>query len=1259
MTAEAARWPYLAGRHEITVWADRADAPHTLPRLIRRLIDQTNDQVVELKVRTDEGVRLRGYDGFSRALRGTPFVPEGPAVWEMSTDQDVEQKANEDYAKRTEKPLGIGRVETTFVVVTPRSWPGKDEWAKEKRAEGVWADVIAHDVDDIDQAFERAPAAHVWFSELVGLPAQGAQSLTQWWEKFSQLSSPPLTPALVLAGRADEAAALLRLLDGPAQISAVFAHNEEELLTFVAAVVLSVPDDDRVRVLSTRCIVVKDSYTLNRLEYTPDALILVPYYDELRREARLVRGHHVLIRADDGGSAAVNVPPIDIVAFKSVLMEDGLDEQEALVLARLARRSIYAFQRATPMAQVMAPGWVSSLQSPVIRRGWLAGRWDERRSGDIQALEALFGVPYAEAREEITRLAGGADPLFVRVGGSWTLTSLEDAWRFGHSHLEPSDLAAYEELIQSVLGAVDPRLELPVADRWMAAVYGKTPVHSSDLRHGMAEVLGIIGAKGEAISIGSNRVQSWLYSVLHRLFDRLNDDLTGHLWASLTDVLPLLAEAGPDVFLSAVSDGLVGEQPLLQMMFADHDGSDALTISSPHPGLLWALEALAWSSEHFGEVVEQFARLSEVDPGGRLSNRPAESLASIFRPWLPQTSVDAARRLAALDAMRVRHPTVAWELLLSMLPEPHAIGAYAYKPRFRDWQTDPEPITRGQVVEMYLAAAERVIEDAGRDAQRWVALIERFDDLPPPVLPKAVEALREVAIDESASELRKQAWKQLQGLVMRHRRFSHTDWALNPDQLDQLEELEQSLAPNDPVELVRWLFDEHVPDLPEEGKPDFEAGAYLEAIARRRVEAVQQVYGSAGLAGVLRLANTAQFPWFVGEAVGRAELGDVGAELFEHIDADDEVTPAARAWTAQRARTLGWTWVEAQVAGSEGRPIAQARVLLESADYERAWELARQTAAVDAAYWSEFAPFGRGPAFELAEQAATELLDHGRPRAALNLMSSYVESVPIDRALVMRALERLVDLAAGHPDETRVDSHEIERLLDHIRDGDLDEDRLMVLEWQLRPALGFGASSPVLERRLAREPEFFVEVMSLCFKPRHREMEKAVSPQVASNAYRLLDDWRVVPGSDGPAEPIDAEKLNRWVDEALDLLKEADREEIGLEIIGRVLATSTGDPDGTWPTRPVRDLIERVRRTELDTGFEIEVFNSRGFSSRGLAEEGDQERELMAQYKQLASKIADEWPRTAGILRSISSSFEAQAQHQDESAARFLEGFDR
>ena len=181
----------------------------------------------------------------------------------------------------------------------------------------------------------------------------------------------------------------------------------------------------------------------------------------------------------------------------------------------------------------------------------------------------------------------------------------------------------------------------------------------------------------------------------------------------------------------------------------------------------------------------------------------------------------------------------------------------------------------------------------------------------------------------------------------------------------------------------------------------------------------------------------------------------------------------------------------------------------------------------------------------------------------------------------------------------------------------------------------------------------------MAFKPRSREPEQQVSPHIASNAFRLLDDWEVVPGSDGPKRPTDEARLNTWVDDTLILLQEADRVEIGLDQIGKVLAKAASDEDETWPAQPMRNLIERISRSELDSGFRAQIYNSRGVTSRGLMEGGDQERELSAHYSKLAESIRPGWPRTSAILQSVADGYAAEARLHDEQVQRFREGMDR
>lgn len=177
-------------------------------------------------------------------------------------------------------------------------------------------------------------------------------------------------------------------------------------------------------------------------------------------------------------------------------------------------------------------------------------------------------------------------------------------------------------------------------------------------------------------------------------------DSTGRAWQSLGDVLPLLAEAAPDVYLNAVDVGLAGDPPLLRSLFMDAELGPTSGTSSPHIRLVWALESLAWSSAHMSRAAGALARLAEIDPApdANIHPRPAESIAGVFSLYNPQTSVPLARRLNVLDGLRHRAPGAAWPLLRAILPTPFPIQSPSHRPRWRPWAlTQPETITYGEL----------------------------------------------------------------------------------------------------------------------------------------------------------------------------------------------------------------------------------------------------------------------------------------------------------------------------------------------------------------------------------------------------------------------------------------------------------------------------------------------------------------------------------------------------------------------------------
>ncbi len=190
-----------------------------------------------------------------------------------------------------------------------------------------------------------------------------------------------------------------------------------------------------------------------------------------------------------------------------------------------------------------------------------------------------------------------------------------------------------------------------------------------------------------------------------------------------------------------------------------------------------------------------------------------------------------------------------------------------------------------------------------------------------------------------------------------------------------------------------------------------------------------------------------------------------------------------------------------------------------------------------------------------------------------------------------------------------------------------------------------------LNEMVANDPSFFVQLVKWVSRRRdgvieNREAEsEEIRKQRTEATFNLLRTISVLPGSKGAA--IDLEKLNKWVDQARDMLSQVGRREIGDIQIGEYLARCLEASDGIWPHEAVRNAIERIRSTDLEKGVAISRFNSRGATSRSLDEGGRQERELASFYRDNAQKIELAYPRTACILRDIANDYAGFAQLED------------
>jgi hypothetical protein len=1020
----------------------------------------------------------------------------------------------------------------------------------------------------------------------------------------------------------------------------------------------------------------------------PKQLILVPRADGLAGEVPAGSVHHIVVPVPGGAAPDITLPDIDASQAATALEATGqVVDDRAVELGRLARRSFTALRRALAnKPDLHRPVWASSPVERVTRGVLLAGSWKSDRDGDREVVSDLTGLAAGDLLDGVRPLARSDDPLVSPTGTTWSVVSLYDAWLLLARELQDDDLDRLEQAVLTVLGERDPALGLPQQDRWRAAISGHVRIYSGTLRRGLAKTLALLGTHGDAITTSKGHTGANIAEYLvRRLLEAANQDASGDRWASLSDILPVLAEAGPDSFVDAVRKGVGGVDPVLAKLFTDtKDDHSALSGSSPHTGLLWALENLAWSRDHFGAAIDLLARLDAIDPGGRLSNRPFASIETIFTPWFPETAASIESRLAVVDGLRDRHPDVAWRLLVTMLPDFHGAHFHTHEPQFRDWKPPARNVTNVEYFEMVAGVVERAVQDAGNDPERWAELLNEGTQLAPEQRRHLVTTLTE-KVDAGAFDGIDTAklWTDIRDMVGRHREFAEADWALPAEELTAMDELATRLQPSEgSVAGILWLFQDHMPDLGDDSVTRRDYSAYQARLAELRTKAVDTVHRSGGLDVVLQLADQSVVAWSVGVSLADIASDTYVQDLLPELEQGDSGArgAVAHAYFARRSEQAGWEWLGQLLNRDDLSDRQKARLLLAMRDLPRTWETAAELGPnVKHEFWSAFGYVGLGHDFPHVILVATNLVTAGRLAGALDFLSLYSRREGVDDAVVAEivadALEQM--LRVGDPQAVHLSEHDFEEVFAVLeRQAEtVGVERVATLEWAYLPVLGYDPDAPTLHRFMAEDPKFFTEIVSTVYRPRSDDDDndeqvddadvddgaEQVDEQRearAANGYRLLSSWNSVPGVEADGT-FNEEAFNAWIDAAITEVRQAKRYEVGLTHIGRMLVAVPPDPGGDWPPTAVRRLLERLQNDDVEDGYFAEVLGRRGVTTRGLEDGGEQERTLVERYRADADRSANQWPRTAAILRKIVKSYESEARRNDESAERFRRGLDR
>jgi hypothetical protein len=825
--------------------------------------------------------------------------------------------------------------------------------------------------------------------------------------------------------------------------------------------------------------------------------------------------------------------------------------------------------------------------------------------------------------------------------GSWRFAARYEGWYALGPQIFDQHLQRFAGAAVSVLEEKDPQFELDKDARYTAAIFGKVLNHSHQLRQGIAESLALIGSHSKALtSCSSGRAEAIASDSVRETLDHAD----WVRWASLNDLLPLLAEAAPRAFLDSVEKALRSNPCPFDRVFAEE--GTAFTGRTYITGLLWALETLAWDADNLSRVVMCLGELAVRDPGGRYSNRPARSLTTILLPWLPQTCAPVSRRVAAVRTLLTENPDVGWKLLVSLLPQSYSSSSGTRRPAWRE--TIPEEMPKGVTQQEYMAQTDRyaeiALDVAKSDRGRLAELIDHIEHLPTSARENLLKYLASESVTKSPELERLNLWNKLVDVVAKHRRHLNADWAMSAEQIESIAAAAESLSPQTHEYRQRRLFSERDFEL------YVETGNYAdqqEQLDLRRRETLEELAANGGIDAVLSFAAAVQSPWRVGVVFGVvAECGVEHALLPNLLDSDQmPLSQFAGGFVRSRLRVGGWPWVDGM--NTSQWTSSQVSHFLSLMPFtEDAWLRAERLLGSEVGeYWTktDANPLESDSSLE---QAIDALIQHGRPIAALRCIHRMLyDKQPIDGVRAVRAL-----IAALNSSESKqlIVAYELAEVIKELqRDPATKKDDIERIEWIYLPLLdrSNGAFPQFLERRMATDSAFFCEVIRLAFrsslKDHSPKEETEESGKLAANAYSLLRGWHTPPGCqlDGS---YDGEFLNRWLGNAMRECTETGHVETAMIMIGHSLFHAPADPDGLFIHRSAAAALNGKDAQDLRDGYRTELSNSRGV--HWVDPTGNEERKLADKYRSQAESIEHAgYPRLATTLREISESYERDA----------------
>jgi len=1256
---------------KIEAWFDgNIKARSELAVLLRILVNSTSPKLAKVSFPGNDLSQTPGWDGKVNSESVTPWVPIGKSRWEFGCNKNFKAKANKDFKARTDKTSKKKQSKTHFIFVTPHIWADKDEWANSKSLSANWKTVTVIDASVLEEWLESSVAGQAWLGERIGIPqSMNVETLTHFFINWAGATSPILSPSLFKSAiESTGAQSLLNKLKRREPVY-VSADTVAEGLAFLNAFGLQNTDFAK---FSDSALIFNSPDHLTRLSsMNPDLTIVVPT-EETASKIGFEHQNNPIIYVQSKRAhekdADIVLRPLSRHFLKEALVEMGVSDEDDItrLFNECGGSPSILRRRMANNATLKTPHWASTpeLYRPLIPIV-LAGSWDETSKGDREIL-SLIGQDMSvnDIEQAVSNLLQIDDSPVWKIKNFRGVISKLDTLFAVSEFITRQDIEHFLLAAEYVLSEIDPSLDIPVEHRkWTAELYGKTRNHSNAIRKGVSEMLILFGIHGDYLfsnNTGLN-VSAEVGALVRRLLSQCDDTKL----LSQADDMVTYAEAAPESFLGAIEESIKSDPAAFSKLM--ETSGDIFGGTCYRAGLLWALEALAWSPDYFHRVVLLLAELSQTHVEDNWSNTAENTIISLFRSWMPQTGADLEQRIKSLVHLSKDYPDTAWSICMDQLPIQSRVGTYNHKPKWRGYSSGyGRPISGINDYKFRKASFTIATGWKKMSTVKLADLISHVTAIPLNEQPKLWIVLDTwLKNDPSDNEI----------LIIREKIRSSvlSSRALRgrilPETFNQFNELYKKLTPSSLVKNYAWLFKRHwVDDIASSFGEDLDPRKQMERTKVLRLEAIDAVYSSLGNEGIIELVSESESPGIIGSLLNEVLSDRQKKEFITHFFNDsDFVSDMSKssikieivASTLNSIKPALWDVVTSSLMAIDNS-IA-LKVLMLSPLNQLTWQKVNQTPEIRESYWLNVA-IGHGrQSTESLNFLVDGLLEFNRPIAAFNSIRFNFEHVETSRLL--RCLKSILS-KTDRGNDGKISPSDISDAIEELytRSG-MSKTEYASLEYSFVRALKDSSGYiPYLSFAISESPNLFAELICKVFyrKDKVDDFEKFLklgenATDAANHASAILDSLSIVPGQKKIDEPaIHPPSLENWIISVQKICKANDRGTIADDQIGTLLGKILNFQNDEILTGPVLDVLERVGTKEMLSGIVVALYNK----SSEARWRGNNPRTSRADFHQQQSKIiSKDYPFFGMVHSELSRMFKADEEYwNDDSEVRMRLG---